>query len=321
VDIPPFTGRVVAAIVAVGAVIGVLANLEQISGYLNAVYAPVWTCAVTPAGGGQCAVVLNVFFLLAVSVIFATLLAVAGFVAWEIAFRPDRRIHRQVKRLKGNKDRLVARINSVVNKLYGDADVRRFNFTDITESYEVSARCDLRGSHRYVMKGGSDPTHFWRQVVFSDGSSPALESFEALGYSAKVLDAGKSVEYVELEDSDRAKAVAVFFLPEIKAGETRTLEVEYSWPGFMNDLITKDRSDFEIAYKSENLAATSKLELAFKFARALGEIEIQDITPKPAAAAWDCQRSDNWTIWTLRSATYPLGGKSYKFEIARKVSP
>jgi hypothetical protein len=314
VDLPPLTRNVALATVAVGGIVGIAANLDQVSIHLNQIYGPVARCLPEQ---GECEVQLNVFFLLAVTLLFLGLLCVAGLVVWEIRFRPDRRLNKQIKRLKANKDRLVARINSIVNKLYGDADARRFNFAEIEEIYEVSANGDLKATHRYVLNGGTDATHFWKQVVFADGSSPSVESFETLKFEARVADVGKSVEYVEIEDGDRSKAVAVFFLPEIRPGEARTLHITYFWPRFMNDLISKDRTDFLVSYSSENVAAKCVLKLQFKFERTLGDIVIDDVTPRLTQDIWDCVKSSAWTTWTLASAAYPMGGKEYKFEIER----
>lgn len=231
-------------------------------------------------------------------------------------------MNKQVKRLRANKDRLVARIHSVINKLYGDADIRRFNFTDIEEKYEINAHGDLKASCKYVLQGGTEPTQFWQRSFYADDSSPALESFEALGFQAKLINPQpkESVEHLELVDRDRSKAVAVFFLPEIAPGQQRTLQVEYAWPRYQQDLISKDRSDHEISFTSQDPNATCNVKLVFSFARGLGDVVIADVTARPSSANWTCQKSDQWTEWTMTSSTYPLGGKQYKFEISRRIA-
>lgn len=84
--LPLFTGKIVAAVIAVAAGVSVWANLAQISESLNGIYAPVSTCSVLPEDpAADCVVTLNVGFLLVTTVLFAIVIYVTGYVLFEIS--------------------------------------------------------------------------------------------------------------------------------------------------------------------------------------------------------------------------------------------
>jgi len=104
-------------------------------------------------------------------------------------------------------------------------------------SYYIDRNFNAEVHKRYRICAENSDLHFW-EISFGvyESATPA-ETFVDIGYRIINHDSGSEIAYLPTLNRLHKKAVCIYFLPLLKPGTTREIEIVYKWPRMMASLL------------------------------------------------------------------------------------
>jgi hypothetical protein len=132
------------------------------------------------------------------------------------------------------------------------------SFESVRFIYFVNRNFDVEVHRHYRLRAGKTPIHFWQNSIGVSPHAAAVETLVDLNFRVMSRSAGNEIVYLPTRNEPLRKAACIFFLPRIEPGDTRELEVAYTWPKMAFQLKAQGWEEFSVKLtNTENLAAYS----------------------------------------------------------------
>lgn len=138
---------------------------------------------------------------------------------------------------------ILRRVRNVTEKLnYSSDKLRKFMIVSNYTLYTVEANSDTSITNIYKIEAVENAFFFNVNVEADDESYP-IHNYNDLNLRARDKDTGQELDWIPLKDQPRSKQFYVLF-PELQPGETKTIEVQLRWKGFMRRIVEIGSTEF-----------------------------------------------------------------------------
>nr|WP_321359463.1 hypothetical protein [uncultured Hyphomonas sp.] len=215
-------------------------------------------------------------------------------------------------------DRTTRSIDAIVSKLY-DIEETRWKFTKVSEVYTIEDDGTTLVERRYTVEAGDKPAQIWRVMIDADQSADNIEYLEGLSLeiNAEAPINSEAVEYLLYVDKPLHKKIAVFFLPEITAGQERKVKMTYRWPGFARDLISGNSTVFSFNYRTCDPTDTADVEIEFRVSKKIGTTGIEMGSVAEGNMNWSTQDSASYTIHKFTCPDMGMNHRELRIRLLR----
>ncbi|HEX6859186.1 MAG TPA: hypothetical protein VF138_03160 [Caulobacteraceae bacterium] len=211
-------------------------------------------------------------------------------------------------------------VEQIVNRLYS-IDRPRWRFTRVIAKYEIDVDGNGAVELLYDIEAGPVPAHIWRFSIDADSSADPVQWLDEIDLKVESLDRleGKEVRYLLFRNHPHSKRLAIFFLPEISAGETRKVKISYRWPGLARDLLVLGKTNFVHQFNTCDPKDAAEIEYTYLFKAGIGGLEIHNV--KPALAGDSLvevsEAGRGMMGWRYSNRSLPMENRQIGFAITR----
>lgn len=160
---------------------------------------------------------------------------------------------------------------------------------------------------------GREPVLFWRCTIWVEDDASEAPFLEQIKFDVCDLsDSGSSIAFAPVVNQARRKQICIFFLPYIRPGEMRTIQVNWMWPGYINPSPESKKTDFLWDYETGNAKRALSLDLVVGFHPDFGEVHCVNKGKSAPQATLERTKNDNGGItWNYKSTEAFLGTGAY----------
>ena len=216
---------------------------------------------------------------------------------------------------------MTAAIRTIVHRIH-DIDEPRASFIKIHQSFKIDKNNLCEVKNRYILKAHAKPVLVWRTIINADASAEPMNSLDEINFKITVCcpENRNEVRYLLFNNQDRKKEIAVFFLPEISPGDTREVEISYSWPGGANDLLKNGSTTFDHAFKSVEKGDLAELKYEFQFAESLGPLTFEELGSKSKLLSYtEPTGSKPYYHCTYNNPAGEVGSQNKRFAVRKRL--
>ena len=193
----------------------------------------------------------------------------------------------------------------VARRLF-DVDTPRWQIVESIENITVEDGGSCVVEREFELTAGDESAQVWKIEITADDTAEPVRYIGLLDFTLECVgEDDHEICYMVTKNQWRYKEITVFFLPEIRRGETRKIKLSYTWDGFARDLIKYDRTTFILQYKSANTDQVCRVSATLKFKDTLGDVGIKlensDIGANPQR-----RQVDGYTIYHYENDAFSL---------------
>lgn len=206
----------------------------------------------------------------------------------------------------------------IFNQLYLEAVPPKHHISEVAATITVESDGTTTTVEQASVRIAADePLHFWKRTIESDPESDPVSLLSGLNFKVRDLDQSKGVTFLPVRDEEKVKEVCLFFLPEIKKGETRKLEIYWKWPKYLKRLIDRNEAIYAFGF-SGRPGMTSKFHIDFIFSAKLGPVDCENQSPPGIPSGLTSgKNAAGDTTWTLSVPNAPFTGEGYQLRFTR----
>lgn len=219
--------------------------------------------------------------------------------------------------LKKRNDAHITSMKRIYSQLYNISPALRQNITRHNETFYVHANTDTDVEKTITIKALDEPVHFWSYFIEADEHSDPIDSLEDIHFSIAATDESTEIEISMLEDCPKLKKILVWFLPEISPNEGRTLNIHYSWPKFMANILELGQATYFWADRSRDTRVPGEFLLEFRFDWKLGDINCKNVGFRAPNLELSKSKNAIGTTWIFGGKKAPLGNIRYELLFSR----
>lgn len=220
----------------------------------------------------------------------------------------------EYRKYRKDHDFITANTNKFINQFYGE-NIPPLDFTKIYYNCFVEANGDSRVTQKITFRAIDDKAHFWTFWIDADDDSPAVDSISELKLFVKSEGPNSDVAVIPLSNDGRKKRIAIFFIPGIPPNEERTIEIEFQWPGFMNQLRKQNSSDFYWGFKAVGRQETDVCVRIY-LDKAFGQVNCQNIGAHIAPRFLKrVQWGEKGIYWEYANPAENIANKEFRFRL------
>lgn len=207
-------------------------------------------------------------------------------------------------------DQVCRAIRRVVYNSYNPVDPSaepppHLSFVRIDCTFDVNANGDARVTQEYEVKCGPSGARFWTLRLDADQYAEPFATLRSIDFDASTSVAGQEVVALPIDNDGANRSVALFFLPEPQAGETRTFRIVFNWPKWFGELPATGMTDWRWSYRSLENAGRTDVTFRFRFANDYGSITAENTHYEVAGEKLDLVTEPQGACWTYRSPRHP----------------
>lgn len=182
----------------------------------------------------------------------------------------------------------------VFDKMYPTPDKKSIHhYKRLRSHYKINVNGDAEINETVVIfPKDQRPIHVFEYGIWADPESPEVPFLEGISWNVSVEE-GKDVTYLPSRDDGREKWICIFFLPEIREDENRTVNISYKWPAFVRHLMDGDRVQFEWCFKTGLPLVSINVDLILDFDPSCGELEFKQESDHDPESKWISTRTEN----------------------------
>jgi hypothetical protein len=216
------------------------------------------------------------------------------------------RLEAVVKEARLDLKNFIDRLHRITYQQYRIDDIPLFEFRSVTWDVKVKANGDADVSHIYELCPRGQTGHVWTPSISVDEESDPVES--AFGIDIRACDLGNDGNDVELlprVNDPLSKKYALFFLPQIQPDEVRRIQIAYTWPGWANRLLQKDRFEVFWNYSRAVEGTKTDFDISVEFAKGLGKITCTKPSPKVDGETLEEAHDGEGVTWRYEAKKAP----------------
>lgn len=173
-------------------------------------------------------------------------------------------------------------IGRFINRRHGNRMRHRYTSIDYQCYVEPDGSQHITTIYKLTSIRPEEPIRFWKCSFTAEQPVPGVDFVNELDLKVEDLSNKASnfeVEYIVLDNSSHRKELCIFFIPEIKFGENRTIKRSYKWPGGMRHLLDGEEVPFIWDYDCDSdpdspAAFSSDIE----FHEDIGEVDCVNVS-------------------------------------------
>jgi hypothetical protein len=254
-----------------------------------------------------------IFSLMAVTIRFAIRLYNRSIRAKKIlaSLKEKRRYN---NRLRKAYDKFGKEIGKVYNQLFYGADVIKHDFQKIHTTYNVSENGDVSVVKQIEIRAVEEPVHFWQSYIDGYPHAPSQLLFTDIGFSVS-SEGDHQCAFAPVRDGLQRKEFVIFFLPYIKPGELRSLQITYKWPGLLRGLLVNKEDDFYWENKGFSKDKLTDFMAKFIFSSKFPNLHAEITGSKPEGSTIHFNRGPNEIVVDLKIPKMPISNSGAKYQI------
>jgi len=225
----------------------------------------------------------------------------------------DQRIRSLQQRIE--KDMRVLR--TIHKQIYRDS-APRLNYASVKGLYHVNAEGDLKVHKEITLKANDKEGHFWTFYANGTEFSKRLESVDELDFSVSALDPDTDLLHITTVDEELRKEFAVYFLPSLQPGETRSFTLSYVWPRSFRKLLETGSDTYDWHNRAPTTGMVGDFSAEWTFDEALGIIECQNTGSKPPGLKLFQTLDERMSHWVLEGEQVAMGNIPYELTFLKQ---
>jgi len=206
------------------------------------------------------------------------------------------------------------------NQMYRD-ETPRLAYVYEDNRYYVDEGGDLIVDKHLVVRADDRDVQFWKFHADADEGSLPANSIDDIELSVIAQDEKTNVLPLTIVDKEKYKEVAVYFLPLLEPGESRSFKIHYRWNGSLLELIKSGQAAFEWSNRSSVANNRGKLSCQWVFHESYGDVTCEITGKKPPGI--ELVKADDRlrTIWFFGGEDVPTSDLIYEltFRVSEEV--
>jgi len=225
----------------------------------------------------------------------------------------DQKIRSLQQRIE--KDMRVLR--TIHKQIYRDS-APRLNYASVKGLYHVNAEGDLKVRKEITLKANDKEGHFWTFYANGTEFSKRLESGEELDFSVSALDPDTDLLHITTIDEELRKEFAVYFLPSLQPGETRSFTLSYIWPQSFRKLLETGLDTYDWHNRAPTTGMVGDFSAEWTFDEALGIIDCQNTGSKPPGLKLFQTPDQRMSHWIFEGEQVEMGNIPYELTFLKQ---
>jgi len=206
------------------------------------------------------------------------------------------------------------------NQMYRD-ESPRLAYVYEDNRYYVDEGGDLIVDKHVTVQADDRDVQFWKFVADGDEHSAPAPTVDDINLSVVALDEKTNLLPLTVADKDKHKEIAVYFLPLLEPGESRSFKVHYRWTGSFLGLVKLGEIPFTWTNRSSVPEGRGKFHCQWIFHESYGDVGCEVTGKRPPGL--DLDRADDRfrTIWHFGGDDVPTSNILYEltFRISADV--
>jgi uncharacterized membrane protein (DUF485 family) len=197
------------------------------------------------------------------------------------------------------------------NQMYRD-ETPRLAYAYEDNRYYVDEGGDLIVDKHVTVRADDRDVQFWKLVADGDEHSAPAPTVDDINLSVVALDEKTNLLPLTIVDKDKHKEIAVYFLPLLEPGESRSFRVHYRWNGSFLGLVKLGEIPFTWTNRSSVSDGRGKFHCQWIFHEAYGDVDCEVTGKRPPGL--DLDRADDRfrTIWHYGGDDVPTSNILYE---------
>ena len=228
----------------------------------------------------------------------------------------------ELKQLRAQYADVLSFAKNITQNFYDEIDdLKRIDPKKIT----ISMRIDRDGSatitRTYELHCPEKPAHMLDIWIEADDESPGFLGHRKLRFRAKDVTKNREMDWIPTQDTLRRKEFSIFFT-EMQPGETKKIEIVYTWPGYLNKLLMTESAEIFWSHRAASPDAVADVTYEWLFERGFPQVRAKKRGNISQTATLDIDpRDDGVVAWIYRDPTEMIPGKQYRvsFELLSVV--
>jgi len=206
------------------------------------------------------------------------------------------------------------------NQMYRD-ETPRLAYVCEDNRYYVDEGGDLIVDKHLVVRADDRDVQFWKFHADADEGSLPANNIDDIELSVIAQDEKTNVLPLTIVDKEKYKEVAVYFLPLLEPGESRSFKIHYRWNGSLLELIKSGQAAFVWSNRSSVPNNRGKLSCQWIFHEAYGDVTCEITGKNPPGIELVKAEDRMRTIWLFGGEDVPTSDLIYEltFRITEEV--
>lgn len=246
------------------------------------------------------------------SILVVILLLVLLLIATIIEIRKANPELYELKQLRALYDDLLSFSKNVMQNFYDENDdLMRTDpkKIDILMIIETNGFAFIK--REYDLYCPAKPAHMFSIWFDADDETPGIRGHREHRFRAKDLTRDREMDWIPTHDTLRRKEFIVFF-PEMQPEETKTIEIKYAWPGYLNKLLKKGTVEFSWAHRSASPDTTAEMTFEWLFKSGFPPVRGKIRGNVSQTATLKIQQRDEGVAWVYHNPREILDKKNYR---------
>ncbi len=218
---------------------------------------------------------------------------------------------KEVRELRQRLQTNMAHLRIIHNQMYRN-ETPRLDYVMEENRYYVDVGGDLFVDKELIVRADDRDVQFWKFFACGDEYSAPADSIDDIDLSVIALDETTKLLPVTVSDKEKYKEVAVYFLPLLEPGESRSFRIHYRWKGSLLGLIELGEATFTWNNRSSASENIGKFSCRWTFHECYGEVACEITGKRPQGVGLQRIESKHRTIWQFGGDQVPTSNIQYE---------
>ncbi len=226
----------------------------------------------------------------------------------------------EVRELRQRLQTNMTHLRIIHNQMYRHK-TPRLDYLMEESRYFVDAGGDLTVDKELTVRADDRDVQFWKFFAVGDEHSAPAQSINDIELSVFALDERTNLLPITVSDQEKYKEVAVYFLPLLEPGESRSFRIHYRWKGSFLGLVRLGETVFRWNNSSSASDNMGKFGCRWTFHECYGEVACEVTGKRPAGIAVQKLDSLNRSVWYFGGDDVPTSNIMYEltFRLKKEV--